>query len=363
MTGSRSPSPSQTLWAATVRSLCYAALLLLGWGQPGAVDAEPRVYRIGIVAVDAVRQGSLPPHLGEMHAESMVVLRQLVEDIFGALGRFETATWMATRDGRRYEYSGPGDADFVAHFTLRAFGKIYRNESVLRYGKSPLNAAGGTSSPYEIYSRPAISGRLEVELVDLSRNRVFWSTLHDSTAIVPHDSRIFLYNPSKYADWNHPALIRDHLSSIVRLQANNHSMQGAMASADRWFVSLPKDDIATAEGLLDGLVLSLRTELDNNLPLEARVAELLPSEDGKGHVVLDIGAQSGLRPRLRLDLWRPLPSEQKVGQVEVVRVDSHTAVARISKVDRGLRRQGEGPAVGDRAVSRKRHPPEVSKRR
>jgi hypothetical protein len=345
-----------------MRSLCYAAFLLLGWGQPGAAGAEPRVYRIGIVAVDAVSQESLPPHLVEIHAESMVVFRQRVEDIFGALGRFETATWMATRDGRRYEYSGPGEADFVAHFTLHAFGKIYRNESVLRYGNTPRDATGTNSSPYEINSRPAISGRLEVELVDLSRNRIFWATLHDSTAIVPHDRGIFLYNPRRYPGSNHPALIRDHLASIIRMQAHNHSMQRAMAAADRWFVSLPEDDIATAQGLLDGLVLSLRTELDSNLPLEARVAELLPGEDGKGHVVLDIGAQSGLRPRLKLDLWRPLPSEQKVGQVEVVRVDSSSAVARISKVDRGLRRQGKGPAVGDRAISRKRHPPEVSRR-
>ena len=35
-----------------------------------------------IVAVDAVSQESLPPHLVEMHAESMVVFRQRVEDIF-----------------------------------------------------------------------------------------------------------------------------------------------------------------------------------------------------------------------------------------------------------------------------------------
>ena len=345
-----------------MRPLCVA-LLLLCWWQPETVGAEPRVYRIGIVTVDAVAQESLPPHLIDVHAESMIVLRQLVEDLFRDLGRFETAPWMAIRDGRRYEYAGPGEVDFVAHFTLRSFGKIYRNESVPRYGNFSSDAAGPASSPYEIYSRPIISGRLEVEMVDLSRNRIFWSSLRDTTAIVPHDPNIFLYNPGRYPDRNHPALISAHLANIIRLQAFNHSLQGAMAGSDRWFVSLPGDDIVTAQGLLRGLVLSLRTELDHNLPLEARIAQLLPDDDGERHVVLDVGAQHGLRPRMKLDLLRPLPSEQKVGQVQIVAVDSSTAMARISKVDRKLRRQGEGPAVGDRAISRKRRPPEESDRR
>lgn len=338
------------------------ALLLLCWGQPETVGAEPRVYQIGIVTVDAVAPEPLPPHLIDIHAEFVPVLRQLVAGLFRDLGRFETAPWMAIRDGRRYEYSGPGDADFVAHFTLRSFGKLYRNESVPRYGNLP-GTTGPTASPYEIYSRPVITGRLEVELVDLSRNRIFWSTLRDTTAIVPHDPSIFLYNPSRYPDRNHPALISAYLADIIRLQAFNHSLQGAMNGSDRWFVSLPGDDVATARSLLRGLVLSLRDDLDDNLPLEAHITELLPDEDGKGQVVLDVGAQHGLRPRMKLDLLRPLPSEQKVGQVEIVTVDSSTALARVSKVDRKLRRRGEGPAIGDRAISRRRRPPEALHRR
>ncbi len=344
-----------------MKALC-ATLLLLCWGQPETVEAEPRIYRIGLVTVDAVAKELLPPHLVDIHGEFVVVLRRLVEGLFRDLGRFETAPWMAIREERRYEYSGPGDADFVAHFTLRSFGKIYRNESVPRYGSLP-SATGPSSSPYEILSRPIISGRLEVELVDLQRNRIFWSSLRDTTAIVPHDPSIFLYNPGRYPGRNHPALISAHLADIIRLQAFNHSLQGAMAGADRWFVSLPGDDVSTAKSLLRGLVLSLRSEIDCNLPLEAHISQLLPDEVGKGQVMLDVGARHGLRPHMKLDLFRPLPSEQKVGQVEIVGVDSSTAIARVSKIDRKLRRQGGGPALGDRAISLKRRPPEETRRR
>ena len=36
-----------------MKALC-ATLLLLCWGQPETVEAEPRIYRIGLVTVDAV---------------------------------------------------------------------------------------------------------------------------------------------------------------------------------------------------------------------------------------------------------------------------------------------------------------------
>jgi len=343
-----------------VKPLCSAALLVLAWGLPADLGAAPRVYRIGIVTTDAVDAEVLPPHLADVHARAMAGLRRQLCGVLEGLGRAETVPWMGVSDGRRYTYSGAAPADFVAHLTLHHFGKIYRNESVLRYSELPQQASGSgvSSSPYEIYSRPAIQGRLEVELVDPERGKTLWSALQDSSAIVPHEPHVFLYNPSRYPGWTHPALVRAHLAGILRLQAYNHALQRAMVSADRWFVSTVGDDLTTATGLLDGLVASLRGEIDRNLPLEGRIADLLPDREGKPHLLLNLGSRHGLRPRLRLDLWRPLPSDQKVGQIEVVTVDSLTAVARVRKVDRGLRRRGEGPGVGDRAVSRRRPAPE-----
>ena len=60
---------------------------------------------------------------------------------------------------------------------------------------------------------------------------------------------------------------------------------------------------------------------------------------------------------LRLDVWRPAPSEEKVGQVQILRVDSTSALARVRKVARSVRRAGESVAAGDRVVSRKRTSP------
>ena len=341
-----------------MRLLYCTALVLLGWGRPQAALAEPRIHRIGIVITDAVDREALPLHLMDRHAESLIDLRHRVEVLLSGLGRFETAAWEAVADGRRYAYSGPGSVEFVSHVTLHDLGKIYRNDSLVRYTGYPADVfgSGQPSGPYEIISQPAINGRLEIELVDLGNGKTFWSALQDSTAIVPHDSHVFLYNPRKYPGRTHPAVIRAHLADIIRLQALNYSVQRAMAGSDRWFVSTPSDDVATARGLLAGLVASFRAALDGNLPLEGHIAALLPEEDGEQRVLLNIGARDGVAPRLRLDIWRPLPSEQKVGQVEVVEADSSTAIARVRKIARKLRRRGEGPSPGDRVVSRKRRP-------
>ncbi len=40
--------------------------------------------------------------------------------------------------------------------------------------------------------------------------------MRDSTVLVPHDPYIYLYNPKKYPGLSHPALIRTHLSRIIR---------------------------------------------------------------------------------------------------------------------------------------------------
>jgi hypothetical protein len=106
--------------------------------------------------------------------------------------------------------------------------------------------------------------------------------------------------------------------------------------------------------MLAGLITSVSAELDANLPLEGRIKAMLPEAEGRKRVVLDIGARDGLTVRLRLDVWRPLPAQQKVGQIEIVGVDSTTSIAWIRKIEKKFRKRGEGPEPGDRVISRKR---------
>jgi hypothetical protein len=112
--------------------------------------------------------------------------------------------------------------------------------------------------------------------------------------------------------------------------------------------------LAVAKGLLKGLAADLAADIDANIPLEGRIAAILPEQKGKAHVQLNIGAQHGLASRMRLDVWRPEPSQQKVGQLEVVEIDSTTAIARLRKLDKKLRERGEGLQLQDRVISSKR---------
>lgn len=349
---SRPPTPRFPL---RLRLFYCTALTLLSWGCLDFAFSQPRTQSIGVVITDKVNLHALPLHLRDRHAQSLNELRRRVMSLLDDLGRFETAEWSAVANGRRYVYSGPGSVAFVAHLTIHKLGKIYRNETQY-YPNYPASASSqvGNSPPYEIISRPAITGRLKIELVELKKNKAFWSALHDSTAIVPHDPLAYIYNPRKHPGFTHPSMIRAHLADIMRLQTLNRSAERGMAMSDRWYISAPGDDIATARTLLADLVAWLPADLDSNLPLEGRIAALVPEKKGKRQVLLNIGARHGLSPRLRLDVWRPLPSAQKVGQIEIVKVDSTTAIARVRKIEKKLRKRGEGPNAGDRVISRKR---------
>ena len=291
----------------------------------------------------------------ELHDQAVRNLYDRIKLLLSGLGRFETVAWNAVGEGRKYRYFGPGDVDFVAHATIYKLGKIYRNETLYYNPGYPAEFKQDGDKPYEIISRPAITSRLKLSLVDQERGKVLWSALRDSTVIVPHDPYTYLYNPSKYPRLSHPELIRSHLSSIIRLQSNNTSVERSMVMSDRWFVSSPEKDVKISQSLLAALLASFHPGLDGNLPLEGRIDSVLSLErKGKPQVLLNIGARDGIYPKLRLEVWRPEPSQQKVGQIEVVRVDSFSAVATVRKVEKKLRKRGEGPDPGDRVISRKR---------
>ena len=336
-----------------MRAILSVSLMLLVWGSWGIAYSQPQTQCVGIAVTDGVETNSLPAHLRTEHARFIGNLYHHAQLLFDHLGRFDAVRWSAVPDGRAFAYEGTGSVDFVVHLIVRKHHKIYRNE-VRHYLPSDRVPLSGAEKPYEILSRPVIVGRLEVRLVEQERNKTIWSAMRDSTAIVPHSQNEFIYNPSKHPGWTHPAMIQGFLADIVHLQALNRSVERILNVSVRWFISRPRDDLATARGMLAGLITSVSAELDANLPLEGRIKAMLPEAEGRKRVVLDIGARDGLTVRLRLDVWRPLPAQQKVGQIEIVGVDSTTSIAWIRKIEKKFRKRGEGPEPGDRVISRKR---------
>ena len=333
------------------------ATAILGGICPAA--SQPQVYTIGLAFTDRVDTTALPPHMQRQHPVFVRDLRRKMRDLFAALGRFRTLQLQISGEEDHPTYLGARSVDFVAHMTLNKAYKVYNNQ-VLYFNDGgllyPRPDKGGRDggSPYEVVSLPAITGQLEARLVNPHKDRIFWSALRDSTTIVPYDEQRFLYNSWKYPGLSHPGLVRVFLADILRLQQVNSSVERALNVSDRWFVSASRHDTEIAAGLLEGLVTSFAADLDSNLPLEGRIEAMLPEQKDKPHVQLNIGERHGLRPRLRLDVWRPLPSAQKVGQIEVVEVDSTTAVARLRKLEKKLKKRGECLQRLDRVISLKR---------
>ena len=342
-----------------MRRVFFTGLVSAVLGGLVPAFSQPQTYAIGLAFSDQMDAASLPPYMQSKLSLFMGKVQRRVQLLFTELGRFRTFNCRTTFEQNRYTYYSSESTDFVVHVILRRSHRIFRNK-VLYYsgGEDSFNYdARGQSGgpPYEVIALPAISARLEVRLVVEGRkNKIFWSALRDSTAIVPHDVESYIYNPGKYPGYTHPALIGAYLPAILRLRAMNHSVDRQLDVADRWFLSEPGDDVDTAYGLLEGLAASFYADLDGNLPLAGQIEAVLPEGKGKPRVLLNIGSKHGVAPRLRLDVWRPLPAGQKVGQIEVVEVDSTTAVARLRKLEGSLRKRGESLQSGDRVISRKR---------
>jgi hypothetical protein len=214
----------------------------------------------------------------------------------------------------------------------------------------------GAGLNYEVVSLPAISDRLEIRLVAPGRKKVLWSAQRDSTLIVPFDPQGFIFNTHKYPGFTPPRLLREHLAGLLRLRQDNRAVDRLLEVADRWFVSKPAAELKASQELLGTLVQSLIADLDCNLPIEGRITRLLPGETGESLVEVDLGARHGLAPALHLEVWRALPATEKVGELEVVSVDSTTATARLKSLAKKIRKQGEGLQPLDRVISPTRPP-------
>ena len=332
--------------------------ILLSLGSK-ASDGQPRIHNIGIAFTDRVDQDTLPLHLQQQHPTIVNGVSQDARKLFADLGRFRTLRLLTSGTPGNPFYHGAESVDYIAHFILNKAYKTYHNQ--VNYFFHNENAFsqfqdGGVSKDqrYEVVSRPAFVAQLEIKLVDPNRNHIFWSDLRDSSAVVPYDEQLYLYNTWKYPGASHPGVIRAFLADLLRLQLANPSVERALNVAERWFVSTPSNDLAVAKGVLTGLTVKLAADIDANLPLEGRVTAILPEHKGKSRVRLNIGGQHGLASRMRLDVWRPAPSKQKVGQLEVVESDSTTAIAKLRKLDKKLKKRGEGLQIQDRVISAKR---------
>lgn len=333
-------------------------LLFFFFGTPELAQAQPRVYKLGLVITDAVLISALPAHLQARHSQLVADLRGRMRVLLSQLGRFQVFNWDATLEENRYTYHGVEGVDFVLQVLLHRADKIVRNQVIYAYegvGLPPIYGAHEGGLDYEIVSLPAISDRLEIRLVEPHKGKVFWSTQRDSTVIVPYNNRLYILNPRKYPGLNPPVMLQNYLADVMRLRQDNRAIDRLLDVADRWFVSKPAGDIEVAQALLGDLVQSFGAEIDGNLPLEGEITELLPS-DRKLQVRIDIGARQGLVPALRLEVWRPLPAAQKVGELELVQVDSTTSIAVLKNLDKQIRKRGEGLAPLDRVISPKRPP-------
>ena len=281
--------------------------------------------------------------------------------LFEDLGRFQTFDWRVSSDRDRYlyyGYYGEESVDFVAHVIVHRLYRVYSNKIVYA---GPFEAPTNLSFPsaetqnVEVLSFPLVSGRIEIKLVDPLKDKIFWSAQRDSSSIVPHDEFRFIYNPSKYPGVTSPTLIQAYLADILRLQHSNPVVERALYASDRWYISEPEDDVETARGVLADLVRSFYPELDGNLPLEGRIEALLTKKKkGKPTYLLNIGSKHGLVPRLRLDVWRDPPNEEKIGQIEIVQLNPTSAIAKLRKLEKKIRKRGETLQPGDRVISRRR---------
>ena len=305
-----------------------------------------------------VKLEALPAHLRRQHPLLMEALHRQMGTLFEDLGRFQTFDWRASFDRDRYLYFGEESVDFVAHVIVHRLYRVYSNKTVYAGPfEAPTNLrfrSAGTQN-VEVMSFPLVSGRIEIKLVDQLEDKVFWSGQRDSSGIVPHDEFRFIYNPSKYPGVTPPAMIQAYLADILRLQHSNPVVERALFASDRWYISEPEDDVKTARDVLANLVRSFYPELDGNLPLEGRIeAMLTKKKNGKPTYLLNIGSNHGLVPRLRLDVWRDTPSEEKMGQIEIVQLSPTSAIAKLRKIDKKIRKRGETLQPGDRVISRRR---------
>ena len=200
---------------------------------------------------------------------------------------------------------------------------------------------------------PAFSAAIEVRLINPAQRKILWSTLQDSTVLLPHSNN-FVYNVDKYPGYTPPEVIRDYVAPILMQRFRSPSSLRMLQAADRWYISDPSEDAATGGRLLRKwcglcfpiLMLSCLYSgpLLPNWPLTKK------QTSGK----LDIGANQGINLDLKLDVFRKGTRDIKIGELKITSVGASTSAARLHKLERSIKRSGGQLAVGDGVLSTKR---------
>jgi hypothetical protein len=341
--------------------LGFAAVLGICLAADEAPTQELASIQVAVAFSDVSAPEKQWDHLRSFQDSVLLNIRTVVLAGFEHIARCKAIPKTVVIDGRgRSNFTNVGDADYAVHFIVRKLDKLFRNRTT--YGSNNrVRYSVEESRSREIVALPALSVSLEIRLIQLERNKVIWSTLQDSTVLVPHGNR-FVYNAEKYPGVTHPDMIRDYIAPILRQRQRRPAALRMLSVADRWYLSQPEDDIAAAEALTYILVEDIMPEIDARLPLYGSIVSLLGT-DGKKRprCQLDLGAQQGIVKKMRLDIFSQGAPSVKIGQIEIVSVDSSSSTAHLRKLERSARKRGETLAVGDRVFSRQR-PPQFAKR-
>ena len=314
-------------------------------------------FTVGVaVTQEQKNDGRGWPHLGKFYTSSLATVEKAIIKNFSMIPRCRIVAHEATIDSRgQSQYVPRKDVNYIAHFVLRRADKLFRNRTLYYSDPSSVTPLGiEDTMPGETLALPAFSAAIEVRLINPAQRKTLWSTLQDSTVLLPHSNN-FVYNVDKYPGYTPPEIIRDYVAPILMQRFRSPSSLRMLQAADRWYISDPSEDAATGGRLLAEMVRALFPYLDAELPLFGTIiAELAPDEKNRPQYRLDIGANQGINLDLKLDVFRKGTRDIKIGELKIISVGASTSAARLHKLERSIKRSGGQLAVGDGVLSTKR---------
>lgn len=328
---------------------CILALIISSKDIP----AQPQTLSVGIIVDDQILPEQLPPHMRRIHPIITDDLTRHVRNLLEATGRCDSKNLSETRASKSHQ-----PAEYILVSTLHKSGKSYRNRvHYFREGdvfQAVVQPQINQDFPYEVVSEPGVSIQLAMSLKN-AENRVIWSSVTDSTSILPYDNQVFLYNTDRYPGITHPELLHRYHAGLTRLRFSTPQVDRMLSVSDRWFVSDPKKDLESLRFLLKGVVASNFQELDGHLPLIGSILAIKPTKKkDKPELTVGIGYNHGAIPKLRLNVRKGGINGDKIGEIELIHVDSTKSIAKTRKIDKKLRKRGEGFQLSDCVISKKR---------
>ena len=296
------------------------------------------------------------PHLNSFYVSSIATIQKAVFRNFQVISRCRIVSHAATLDSRgQSQYTPRNDIDYLLHLVLRRADKLFRNKTI--YFSNPNSAISlgvEDTQAGETLALPVFSAAIEARLIDPIKRRVLWSTLQDSSVLLPHSNN-YVLNVDKYPGYTPPEVIKEYVAPILMQRFRSPSSLRMLQAADRWYISDAEKDGAVGGRLLAEIVRNILPQVDAQLPLFGTiVSELAPDGKNRPQYTLDVGANQGIVVNLKLDVYSKRLRDTKVGELKIVSVEPSTSVARLHKLDRSIRRSGGSIAMGDEVLSKKR---------